>query len=633
MENKRERVQHLEEIIIKYKKYYYGGSPLISDDKYDELEDELRKLSPSSHVLDMVGSTVKGSNKIKHDKKMLSLEKRYDFDDLVKWLDGREVVGTKKIDGISCSIIYENGRLVLCKTRGNGSFGEEITEKCRWINSIPKTIINKDLIEVRGEIYCSYSNFNDLKNEMIEMGEEIPSSPRNIVAGFMGRKEKIFLCQYLDFQAFDFIPKGKFFGKELEVFRFFEQEGFLSPDYTLITNQDELKTFLDNAKCFINDGTYQIDGVVFTLNEIKLHQVLGETSHHPKYKLAFKFKSEYKSAKIISIDWNISRNGVFTPVAIIEPTEISGALVSRVTLHNFGNAKSHNLKTGDTIKIIRSGEVIPKFEEVISSSSGRFEYPKNCSYCNQKLNINDIRLVCANANCIGKMKYEVLNYIDKIGIEDLSEKRLAPLIEMGLVKRIDDLYRLKKSDLLKLPKTKETLASKLLKSIDNSKTVSLATFLSALGLPGGALNKCEKIVESGFDSIQKILEMKLTDIVKIDGFAEKSGKEIIDGISFRSTLIENLCKLGVRFDEAPDGDENKSKKLKGLTICITGKLENSRAQIQEMIKANGGVCSTSVSKNTDILICNDKNSSSSKMKNAIKNDVKIMSEEEFYYLL
>lgn len=624
-----QKVKELEKNILLHKEFYYSGNPIISDDEYDALEEELRNLDPTNYTLEIVGSS-SNTNKMKHDKKMLSLEKKYEKDELISWISNNHVVATKKIDGVSCSLIYENGKLLLAKTRGNGSFGEDITDKCYWIPSIPKTLKRNGKFEIRGEIFCSFKKFEKLGERMVLLGEDMPTSPRNIVAGLIGRKEKIFLCNFLDFQAFDIVQKYDLFQNEFEIFDFLQENKFNIPDVELITNDEKLDSFLDKIYKFISNGDFQIDGAVFTFNNFSLHHELGETGHHPKYKMAFKFKSEAKDAILEDIEWNISRNGIYTPVGIIQPTDLSGAIVTRVTLHNLGNVINNNLKAGDLIKVIRSGEVIPKFESVVKQVKGEISYPTKCSYCQNKLVVKDIRLLCNNKKCSGRKKHEILNFISKIGIDDLSEKRLIPLMEMGIINNIDDLYKITINDLLKLPKTKEKLAEKLFLSIQSTKIVSLPIFLSALGLSGGALNKCEKIVSAGFDSIDKILNLTVSDLESIEGFANKSSTDIINSINDKFELITSLLNLGIEIEKIQSVRKNT---LSGLSFCITGKLSKPRTEIQELIKVNGGKVVSSVNKMTNILICNEIESGSSKMKNAVKFNVKVINEAQFLEMI
>ncbi|MGZ3790565.1 MAG: hypothetical protein ACXVLQ_18760, partial [Bacteriovorax sp.] len=450
------RIQELEALIIKHKALYYQGRPEISDFEYDHLEEELKKLDPKNPTLQIVGSTTSASDKIKHDKKMLSLEKTYVFDDLITWKGKEDVLSTMKLDGISCSLIYEEGDLFLAKTRGDGTFGENITKKVMWISNVPKFITNKNKIEIRGELYCDEESFFRLSKEMTDIGLEKPTSQRNIVAGLMGRKDNLELCRYIKFMAFDYISDERLKLEE-DKFEILKKHGFHIADYEIHHTKSSLEDVIDRARHFMTEGDYQIDGLVFTYNKMSLHEELGETSHHPRYKLAFKFQGESKTTTLKEIVWYVSRNGILTPVGEVEPVELSGAMISRVTLHNYGMVSANNLKAGDVIEIIRSGEVIPKFLSVVKSSNNKFIIPERCPSCDSKVEIVDIRIFCKNEFCPGKNKEIILNFIQKIGIEDLSGKRLEELLNAKLVKTIPDLYRLTATDLMTIDKVKDKL--------------------------------------------------------------------------------------------------------------------------------------------------------------------------------
>lgn len=624
------RIKELESLIIKHKALYYQGRPEITDLAFDQLEDELKKLDPQNLALSIVGTTSSSSDKIKHEKKMLSLEKTYLLEDLVSWMGKEEVLSTFKLDGISCSLVYENGHLVLAKTRGDGSLGENITPKVLWISSIPKWISNKNKFEIRGELYCEEKDFFHLSDEMVERGFEKPTSQRNIVAGLMGRKDNLEFCRYLKFMAFDAIHEDhNYFKKEEEKLKILTEFNFIIPDIEIHTSKSSLENVIEKAKVFMSEGDYQIDGLVFTYNRLSLHEELGETAHHPRYKMAFKFQGESKITTIKDIVWSISRNGILTPVGEVDPVELSGAMIGRVTLHNYGLVKQFNLKKGDRIEIIRSGEVIPKFLNVIESSESKFEIPTTCPSCHSKIEIEDIRLFCRNDLCPGKNKEIILNFIQKIGIEDLSGKRLEDLIDAGLVKEIQDLYKLKQEDLLKLDKVKEKLSSKLIEAIEKTKRIDMPTFLSSLGISGGAYNKCEKVVFAGYDSVEKILTLTTSDLMKIEGFAEKSATEFYESLKEKNKLIKDLINLGFEFVK----EERRETKISGLKICITGALSEKRNVIEDKIRECGGVVVSSVSKNTDMLVTNETDPTSSKFKKALDLKIKIITENELFELM
>lgn len=618
------RIQELEDLIRYHKAKYYQGNPEISDVEYDKLEDELKNKDPNNKVLSIVGTSPSGNKKVKHATKMLSLNKTYKVEDLETWKGDYEIVSTFKIDGVSCSLVYENGILAIAKTRGDGSQGEDITDKALWMKSIPSAITEKKTIEVRGEMFCTEEDFIHLSDEMVSLGLEKPTSQRNIVAGLMGRKENIELCRFIRFKAFDYIEEKRTIKKEVEKVTILEKLGFDPEELIVHKSMKDVEKRLKETQDFMSNGDYQIDGLVFSLNDLQLHEEMGNTAHHPRYKMAFKFQGESRETEIKSISWQVSRNGILTPIANVKPVELSGAKISRVTLHNFGMVRQNNLKSGDLIEIIRSGEVIPKFVSVVKEKTGTYELPSECPSCNGPVREDDIRLRCDNESCPAQIKEQILNFIQKIGIDDLSSKRLDELIKVGLVKDISDLYRIKIEDFLTLDKVKDKLAKKLFDGIQESKNADITTFLSALGIQGGAYNKCERVVLAGYDDLNKIRSLTQDQLEDIEGFAEKSATEFLTSIKSKTKLIDELEKLGFSFEAI----ERKETPITGKKICITGALSRKRSEIEADIRGVGGVVVGSVSKNTDYLLTNEKDGTSSKFKKATSLGIQIISEED-----
>jgi len=626
------RVRELEKSILHHKELYYRGKAEISDEAYDKLENELKKLDPENPVLSLIGHMqIEKDVKVPHARKMLSLDKTYDQQNLEKWINNHEALSVFKIDGSSCSLIYREGHLHLAKTRGDGSFGENITKKAMFIPDVPKAISIKEEIEVRGEIFCVEKNFFELTSEMTELGLERPTSQRNIVAGLLGRKENIHLSSHLSFKAFDLITNEKH-QREHEKLDQLKKLGFDIPDYTLHKNNKDLQKRIDEAKEFMGKGDYLIDGLVFVYDDLKLHQELGETSHHPRYKIAFKFAGDTKITKINEIEWGVSRNGVLTPVALVEPVELSGAMISRVTLHNFGLVKNYELSAGDEIEIIRSGEVIPKFLGISKKAkNGKFTYPKICPSCSSLLEIEDIWLYCINENCPAKVKEEILNYVQKSGIEDVSDKRLDEMLSKKLIESIPDLYKLMHDDFLNLDKVKDKLATKMYENIQKSKEQSLAQFISAIGVEGVSFTKSEKIIAQGYNTIEKILALDLDSMMKIEGFAERSSQLFLYSLHKKKNLIQQLIKAGIKIkaDELSTGEGP----LQGFKFCITGELSMPRGDFEKLIKKNGGIMVSSVSKNTSYLITNETDSSSNKFVKAKSLSVPIISEDQLLKMI
>jgi DNA ligase (NAD+) len=641
------KIQKLASLILNHKTLYYNGNPEISDEEYDRLEDELRQLDPNHYVLSMVGTLgKKGANrpdaaKLRHKTKMLSLDKTYDVEKLLEWIGEEEVISTYKIDGVSCSLIYEDGKLVIAKTRGDGYQGENIKDKVMWISAINKTIEPHEKLEVRGEIFCKGKDFIKLAQVMEARGMEIPKNPRNIVSGLLGRKDKIDLCQYLSFVAFEALcGRGEEkFSSEFAKLQFLEEQNFVVPDFSLHREGKTVEVAIAQAQKYMENGEFGIDGLVFTYNRIGLHRELGETAHHPKYKMAFKFKGESRVVVLKEVIWQVSRNGVLTPVGLIEPTLLSGAMISRITLHNYGMVIKHNLKVGDSIEVIRSGEVIPKFLGVVTHGIKEIAIPVECPSCHSKLEIRDIRLYCLNPDCMAKKKQVILNFLQKGGVELISKKRVDEMLSKELIQSAWDLFDLREEDFLQLDNVKEKQAHNFYTSLQKAKKIDLVDFLTSLGIAGGALQKCEKLINARYDSLEKIQALTVEDLTQIEGFAEKSATDFLNSLKEKEQLIEELLKRGITITpsaiDASETDGSNPKKLlfKGKKFCITGALSRPRAEIEKEIKAFGGTCQSTVNKETSYLVCNETDSSSSKMKKAQQLGISIVNESELNSLM
>ncbi len=625
------KVNELVQQILRHRELYYRGEPVISDYEYDLLEDELKTVSPQHPILQLVGARVDGK-KVAHESKMLSLEKTYLQSELVKWAKGERLLAQLKIDGTSCSLIYKKGKLVQAKTRGDGSFGEDVTDKALYIGSVPKLLKNEIDCEVRGEIYCSSQGFQDLLMAMEEAELALPSAQRNIVAGLLGRKNHFYLCRYLDFFAFDLIGKLGLKWEREKISRL-KQEGFFITENFECESEAEIEKVIAVAQKFMMSGDYLIDGLVFSLDDLRLHEQRGATAHHPRYRIAYKFKGESRVTKIEQIEWNVSRNGVCTPVARVAPVELSQAMVSRVTLHNMGVVKQYALKSGDEIEIIRSGEVIPKFLKVVKSSKREVKIPESCPSCKQKLMQQAIWLKCMNTKCPAKSSEEILYFVKKIGIENLSHKRLADLIEEGLVSDIKSLYLLSSEQLLALEGYQKRLANVIIESIQKSKRVGLIKFLASLGLEGGGINKCEKIVSSGYPTLKSILAMSEQDLMQVEGFAEKSARAFVNSLASKKVLIEQLMQLGFVVEDFEQKEIEQGQALQGESFCITGALSQKRSEVEKEIKNCGGSIQSGVNSKTNYLVTNEQQSQSSKYKKAMELGVKIITEEQLMSLI
>lgn len=626
-----EEVKKIASEILKHKQLYYSGNAKISDVEFDKLEDRLRSIAPNHPVLSMVGFDNPGasSSKVEHKVPMLSLAKTYVPEDVLAWMGERPIVGTYKIDGNSLSLIYENGKLVLGKTRGNGRVGENVTDKTSWVADCVPTLGSSVNYEIRGELYCSDTSFLELAKKMSEKGLEKPTNPRNIVAGILGRKSHLDLATYFNFFAFDVLDESGSspFESEVEKFKWLEEHGFLVPPYKKLKSEKEITAFLEEARIYMDEGDVGIDGVVFAYDEVALHKELGATAHHPRFKLSFKWAGETAQATIKEITWATSRLGIVTPVAVVEPVYLSGANITNITLHNAAHVLAYNLKKGDVIEIIRSGEVIPKFLSVVSEGNGKLALPEKCNSCNETLVQDEVRLYCPNSSdCPAQRIGGILNWIKAAQIDDLSEKRLTAMIDLNLVEEPSSLYSLTLQDLLSLPLTKEKMALKLMDNIRKSKEIPLSHFLTGLGISGTGRNTWELILNK-YPTLDEVRKLTVEQIVEIKGFAEKLANQIVSGLISKSSTIENLLKAGVKPQDFIPVDTSDLV-FDGMSFVITGTLSRPRAEIQKDIKNLGGSVGSAVSKNTDVLVTNDPESNSSKAKKARELGIKIWTELE-----
>ncbi len=633
MSNEKKKVtSQIEKIVLqitRHKRLYEEGRPEVSDEAYDKLEQQLRDIDPENKVLQEVGhepGPQSRKKKVRHNPKMLSLDKTYKSDELIEWAKGHDLVSSFKIDGVSCSLVYEQGELCLAKTRGNGTWGEDITPKVLLLTDLPKKISYQNDVEVRGEIFCRQVQFEKLSKTMVELGLEAPTSQRNIVAGLLGRKENNDLVSFLSFAGFEVISENLKFEKEEEKFAWMVQNKIPSEQCSIHEELSGLGTVIEKTKKFMEDGDYLVDGLVFTLRETSLHDLLGETTHHPRYKMAFKFQGLSGNSKIREIEWSISRNGILTPVAKIDPIELSGALVSRVTLHNLGVVEKEQLKAGDTIEIVRSGEVIPKFLSVVKSAKGLPNIPSHCLECGSKTIKDKIRLWCKNQDCRGRMLQEIAFFVSQMNIDDISAKRIEALWDAGMVRGPADLFRLSKDDFLLLEKVKEKLATRFITNIQSRRRPNLLTFVSSLGLAGSGRATCEKIIQSGFRTLEKFRELSLEDLLKVEGMAEKSAQDFYLDLQNKQSLIDSLLSAGLEVESAKILGNGR---LEGVKIAITGTLEQKRAVWEQKIREEGGIVVNSVSEKTDYLLSNTQNGGSTKLKNALKFKTSIISEQQF----
>ncbi|MDE3268788.1 MAG: NAD-dependent DNA ligase LigA [Pseudomonadota bacterium] len=635
------------------RKAYYQGKPLVADVEYDELERQLRELDPTHALLQKVGHAVDTTKtsammKVKHATPMLSLQKTYALAELLAWQKGMAIVGTHKIDGISLALIYQDGKLITAKTRGDGLWGENVTHKALAVPDIPKIIKHpayqqpeaektaampaQKTIEIRGELCCSLPNFLRLAQAMQELKLPKPTSPRNVVAGMLGRNEHHELARFFNFFAYNLLDDDvlELKTEEMKLTRLGEL-GFSLPYPELLISSADINSYLQRVRQAMSEDEYGIDGAVFAINDLAHAAELGDTAHHPRSKMSFKWQGETAVAKVLAIDWDVSRNGVITPVAQITSTTLSNAVIQRVTLHNASFVQLHGVRGGDHIRIVRSGEVIPKFlaiEQRADATKDSVDLPTHCPCCGEELKFDGVRLLCDASTCAAQVLLAILHWLRCVGVKDLGKERLQMLIDRQLVCSIPDLYRLRSEDLLPLPMMKEKLATKLIANLQQSKHLTTDKFLHGLGIQGCGATTWRDLLRHGYD-LNTILKLTVAELTAIAGFAEKSATQLVQGLQAKSALIAELLACGFKFTDA----EQVSQTLHGKVYVISGSMSKARSYYQQLIVAHGGSLSSSVSGNTTALITNNAEANTSKVKAAKKHGVAIIDEEMFLQTL
>ena len=624
--NKIKREKELEEFIFKHKRLYYTGNAEISDIEFDKMEDELRKLNPENEALSTVGFD--GFNeKIQHKAPMLSLGKTRDPQDICDWLKGEKAIASYKMDGSAASLVFHKQKFLMAKTRGNGIFGENLTDYMKYLDFPKKITFSKKDIEIRGEICITKSNFEKLSEEMIKRELPEPNSIRNVVAGLLHRKDHKDLCSYLDFIAYDIDDDTV--KSEKEEFELFKDSGFSVPVVVEdIVSEEDIKNVIENYQNFIDEYQYLTDGLVFAIDDFDGQKNRGFTEHHPKGKLAFKFSSDLAETTVRDIEVNVGRTGKISFVGILEPVKLSGATIERVTFHNVKYIKDQNLNIGAKIQITRSGEVIPKHEKTLKTN-GVYVFLKKCPFCKKKLTLSDtqIDLYCTNMICLSRAIGNIGNWIKVVGIDELGEETIQLFYKLKLVRCIEDLYKLTIKDIMHLENFGERSATNIINSIQSKKEISLVKFLTALGIEGMGKGNA-KVIATEVSSFEELLQKNEAELFAIHGIGDVLAKNILKGVNgFGNKLFKNLKDQGINI--LPSKLKNREGDFAGKTFVITGTLSKSRGNIVSFIEDNGGKVSGSVSKNTSFLLCNEP-SSSSKYKKAEKLSIKIITEKELF---
>ena len=658
IEEAKQKIEQLTETINYHNKLYYtDDNPEIEDYEYDKLfrelenlEREFPELKKEDSPTNKVGGTIlEKFEKFEHPIAMYSLsnvmneEEFLEFDNrMQKELNASNIKYTveNKFDGLALELIYEKGKLTVASTRGDGQVGENVTNNVKMIGNVPKSIKETKKLIVRGEALITKKDFEALNKEREEL-EEIPfANARNAAAGGLRqldsaeskkRRLKFFAYQIANYKDFDLT-------NEYKSMEFLSELGFTVEG---VHPNIEAKKVLE-IYYYIQEKRskmdYEIDGLVIKVDDVKYQEKLGFLSRAPRFAVAFKFKPEEKETILKNIEVQVGRTGALTPVAKLEPVQVGGVTVSNVTLHNPNEIKSKDIRIGDTIVVIRSGDVIPKITRVVlekrPADSKPFEFPKKCPVCGGDTAVTDGDVIvrCINEECPSKITRYIEYFVSKpaMNMERIGKEWIAVFTKSGLVKTPADLYKITRDDLFKFERMGEKLASYMLESIENSKNTTLKRFIYALGIRQVGETTADLLAKY-FTSIDNFKKATIEDLQNIAGIGEISAQSIYDFLNNKKTLklIDDLLDAGVNpvFEKITTVESP----LTGKNVVITGSIEGfTRTSAKETAERLGATVQSAVSKNTDILIVGEK--AGSKLKKAQELGIQIMEADEFIKL-
>ena len=646
-------------------RYHVLDDPEISDAAYDKLLVKLREIEAaypelvtSDSPTARVGAAPReGFQTVRHTRPMLSLDNAFSFDALrdfdrrVREGIGREeieYIAEHKFDGLSISLIYEDGVLLRGITRGDGTTGEDVTQNVRTVRSIPlrmeKEILKKAKVaasfEVRGEVMMTRKAFEALNKNQEETGGKIFANARNAAAGAVRMLDSSITAQRrLDFFAYYLLVDGKAaFPKHSESLQALKQLRFrASDDWKLCGGIEEVVKYCEGWDSRREKLPYAIDGVVVKVNSIGIQNELGFTSKSPRWAIAYKYPARQETTVVNDIRVQVGRTGTLTPVAVLEPVQIGGVTVSRSTLHNMDEVGRLGLQIGDTVLVERAGEVIPHVLKVVKEGANRkpFRMPKTCPECGSKIHRveGEVAYRCVNAGCPAKRRESLLHFAGRhaMNIDGLGDKIVDQLVEKNLVKDIADLYSLKLEAVAELERMAEKSAQNLIDEIEASKKNSLSRLIYALGIQFVG-ERTGQLLAEHFSSMGELASAKQEQLEEVNEVGPKVAASIVEFFSEPANrqLIKKLEKAGVK----PTGEKRvvKSDNLAGKSFVFTGGLANcSREEAGEIVKQHGGSVVSSVSKKTSYVVVGS--DPGSKYDKAKELGVTILSETEFEKLI
>ena len=657
LEQAKQRAEELRRVIERNNRLYYmENAPELEDFEYDALTRELKAIeaeypqlvtpsSPTQHVNEAASSKF---SKVAHTVKMESLQDAFSFEELREF-DARvreagvepQYVVEEKIDGLSVSLEYQDGRFVRGSTRGDGLVGEDVTENLATIRAIPKTLPPgaPEFLEVRGEVYMPHDAFFALKEEQ-ELQDKVPfKNPRNAAAGSLRQKDaKITAARGLSIFVFNLQQvRGRSFARHSETLDFIKQMGFpVSPRYRVFTSIEDALKEIEAIGQMRGTLAYDIDGAVIKVDDLAAREALGSTNKFPRWAIAFKYPPEVKETVVREVEVSVGRTGVLTPTAVFDPVFLAGTSVSRASLHNEDIIRSLDLRIGDTIRVRKAGDIIPEVIGVARHGDGTEPYrmPDTCPSCGAPVvHLQDeAALRCVNPECPAQSLRNLIHFASRnaMAIDGLGEAVAVQLTERGFVHTVADLYSLTKEQLLQLDKFKDKSAQNLLDAIEASKQNNLDKLVFGLGIRNIGDKAAAQLAEH-FGAMQALAAASGEQIAAIGGIGAVMAQSVTEFFARGGTadLLTRLQAAGVNMEWH---GEKKGTALAGMTLVVTGTLPHlSRQEAEALIVQNGGKASGSVSKKTAYVVAGE--AAGSKLTKAQTLGIPILDEAGLYRLI
>lgn len=645
--------------------YYVLDAPEITDAEYDRMMVRLRELEahypdsiPADSPTQRVGGRASSQfTEVRHLEPLLSLGNVFSAEEL-RAFDERvrsglpagskvEYVMEPKIDGLACSLIYENGKLVRAATRGDGVVGENVTANVRTIRSIPLTLkvpegeAVPELLDVRGEVYMPRQAFMRLNEQRAERGESEFANPRNAAAGSLRQLDpQVTASRSLSFFAYYLVGEGAQ-PKHSESLALLARYGFkVSENYKVVENIDEAIKYIGDFNELRQGLSYDTDGAVIKVNDVYQQRILGATGKDPRWATAYKYPPEQAETTLEDIDWRVGRTGVLTPTAVLTPVKLSGSVISRATLHNEDFIRVKDIRIGDRVVINKAGEIIPEVLRVVAEKrtgdEKEVEIPSVCPECGWRVERQgeEAAIRCTNPHCPALGREGLIHFVsrDAMNIDGCGPSVINALLDAGLVRDAADLYSLRKEDLLKLERMGEKSADNLLAALGESKKNELDKLLFALGIRHvGA--KVARILATEFGSMEKLQQAQPEELAQIRDIGDKIAESAVTWLNVPANidLVERLAAAGLTMTFTPPASQEDNPFF-GKTLVFTGTMPTlGRAEAKTMAQDVGAKVSGSVSKKTDYVIAGAE--AGSKLEKAQQLGVTVIDEAEFLRLL